>query len=224
MADHGKGRLFIMKKLISLLLVLSLCLALAPCCMGEGSQAAPAPAESAEDEELPAAYVDFDDMSFYVSGKKYTLGVSTLQEMIDDGVPFEEVDLEDAGNNLKANYESGSFRIQLGEYWTASVCTFNDTESGKPVSACFLSEVYLPLHSDEEQDVLSFAFPMDITMEELIANAGEPDETSHYDGDNGYYTDTVCYTRDSERYYSASKYRFEFVKGELAYVTINYVP
>lgn len=213
-----------MKKLVSLLLVLSLCLALAPCGMGEDSQAAPASAESAEDEELPAAYVDFDDMSFYVAGKKYTLGVSTLQEMIDDGVPFKEADLEDAGNNLKANYESGSFRILLGEYWTASVYTFNDAESGKPVSECFLSEVYLPLHSDEEQDVLSFAFPLDITMEELIANAGEPDDIRHFDGEDGYYTDTVCYTRESERYYSASEYRFEFVKGELAYVTISYVP
>ena len=37
-----------------------------------------------------AKYVNFDEMNFYINGKKYTLGKVTLQDLIDDGVPFKE--------------------------------------------------------------------------------------------------------------------------------------
>lgn len=36
-------------------------------------------------------WADFDNMSFKINGKTYTLGKTTLQEMIDDGVPFDEM-------------------------------------------------------------------------------------------------------------------------------------
>lgn len=177
-----------------------------------------------ETAEATGSYVNFDDMCFYVNGVKYTLGVSTLQDMIDDGVPFDEDDLANAGNNVNSNYQSSGFKIELGEYWTAQVYVLNDSDSGKAASECYINEVYLPVHTDETQDILTFDFPTDITMEELTANAGEPDDSSHYDGDNGYYSDTYEYIKESETYYSDSEYTFEFTKGELTYITITYIP
>ena len=59
-------------------------------------------------------WADFDNMSFKINGKTYTLGKTTLQEMIDDGVPFDENDLANAGNNINPRYESSSFEIKLG--------------------------------------------------------------------------------------------------------------
>ena len=47
-------------------------------------------ATSAERAQFVGKVVDFDDMHFFVNGKKYTLGKVTLQEMIDDGVPSDE--------------------------------------------------------------------------------------------------------------------------------------
>lgn len=182
-----------------------------------------APAEGT-DPAASGSYVDLDNMQFTINGKTYTLGQTTLQELIDDGVPFREDDLANAGNNLNKNSQSQGFRIELAEYWTAQVYVLNDTDSGKTASECYISEVYLPVHHDKTQDILSFAFPLNITMDDLKANAGEPTEEKHYDGDDGYYTDTLEYTRESTKYIGDSGYSFEFMKGELYCVTIDYQP
>lgn len=170
------------------------------------------------------AYVDFDDMCFYANGKKYVLGQSTLQEMIDDGIPFDERDLANAGNNLNPNYQSQGFIIDLAEWYSAQVYTFNDTGENKTIAECYINEIYLPVNQDKEQNILGFNFPLNMTMEELEAEAGEPDDYSHYDGDNGFYTDKYKYERESEKYYGGSYYVFEFQKGELRYIYITYMP
>ena len=169
-------------------------------------------------------YVDFDDMCFYVNGKKYDLGQTTLPEMIDAGVPFDENDLANAGNNLNPNYQSQGFIIDLAEWYTAQVYSFNDTGDNKTIAECYINEVYLPVNQDKEQNILGFNFPLNMTMEELEAEAGEPDDYYHYDGDNGFYTDKYTYEKESEKYYSNSYYVFEFQKGELRYIYITYMP
>ncbi len=191
----------------------------------------PTPEPTEEPTAEPVAedvqYVNFDKMHFWINGVEFVLGESTLQDMIDSGVvPFRAEDLEDAKNNLKKNYESAGFRIDLGEYWSAQVYVLNDTDEGKPTNECYISKIYLPNKPDRTQDILKFDFPLTMTMDELKANAGEPeaDNYRHYDGDNGYYSDTFKYTRPSTKYYGNSYYSFEYTKGELTYVYINYMP
>ncbi len=187
--------------------------------------AAPETAPASEGSSTSSGkYVDLDNMQFSINGKTYTLGKTTLQELIDDGVPFREDDLENAGNNLKKNAQSQGFRIDLDKYWTAQVYVMNDTDSGKTMSECYISEVYLPMHKDKTQDILTFAFPQNMTMDELKANAGEPTNYRHYDGDNGYYSDTLEYSRDSSKYIGDYGYTFEFMKGNLYCITIDYKP
>ncbi len=187
-----------------------------------------APVESSSPESAGDAssgqYVNLDNMQFSINGNTYTLGQTTLQQLIDDGVPFNEDDIANAGNNLNKNSQSQGFRIELGEYWSAQVFVMNDTDSNKTTSECYISEVYLPLKKDQTQDILTFAFPQDMTIESLKENAGEPTKSDHYDGDDDYYTDKLEYTKDSTKYIGDYGYSFEFTKGKLTYITLDYKP
>lgn len=170
-----------------------------------------------------ALYVNFDEMNFYVNGKKFTLGKTTLQEMIDAGVPFDSEDLQNANNNVKSNSESDCFKIMIGDYYYARVYFMNDTEDGKAAKDCFVHEI--SFRYDDPQDVVTFDFPFDITMDSLKANSGEPNEDPfHYDGDGDYYSDTLKYTKESERYYNKSTYEFDFVRGEFDSIRMTYIP
>ena len=169
-------------------------------------------------------YINFDEMNFYINGKKYTLGKTTLQEMIDDGVPFKAADLEDAQNNLKANYQSSGFRIELGEYYTAQVFVLNYSDEGKPMNECVVNEIYLPYSADKDTGILTFDFPLNMTADELVANAGMPNNDVHHYEDGDYYSDTYKYTSESEIYISGSRYELEFVRGELEYIYMTWMP
>lgn len=169
-------------------------------------------------------YVNLDDMHFFINGKKYTLGKTTLQEMIDDGVPFNDNDIANAGNNLNPSTESGGFKITLAEYCSAQVYVLNDTSENKKTSECYISEIYLPTRQENGQKILSFEFPTSATEEEIRANAGEPTEEKQYDGDNGYVSRKIEYTKESGKYIGDYGYTFEFANGELQYITIDYMP
>ncbi len=169
-------------------------------------------------------FIDLDNLQFSINGKTYTLGKTTLQQMIDDGVPFRESDLANANNNLNKNNQSPAFAIELGEYWSAQVYVFNDTDGNKTMAQCYINEITLPLKKDKTQDILTFACPLDLTVESLKASAGEPTDSRHYDGDNGYYSDTLKYTKQPTKYYGYTGYVFDFTKGELNRITIQYLP
>lgn len=175
---------------------------------------------------LSDVYADLDNRSFVINGKVYELGVTTLQEMIDDGVPFNENDIANAGNNLNKNYTSGAFKIDLGDYYHFSVYVSNFTDSNMPANECIVTEVYLPVHQDEEPNgIVSFAFPLDITEDELRENSGDPTDFREYVSDDGKWTTHYCkYQIDSTKYYGSSGYDFEFSNGELKYLTIDYLP
>lgn len=173
--------------------------------------------------------IDFEDMHFFVNGKKYTLGTTTLQEMIDDGVPFKEGDIKYASEKIKKNTQSfNGFGIELDKFWSPQVYVMNLSDSEKPMSECVIYRIYMPSIDEHYQNNanLSFDFPYDITMDELVANAGEPKDgdKDHYDGDDGYYTDTYNYKQKSEKYLGSREYSFEFKKGEITKIVISYIP
>ena len=180
-------------------------------------------------EAFKGKIVDFADMHFSINGKTYTLGKTTLQEMIDDGVPFAESDIKHASDEMKKNARSlTGFKITLDKFWSAQVGVMNLSDSAKPMSECIICSIRVPsLESHYNNGAnLAFDFPMDITMEELVANAGEPegDNKKHYDGDDGYYTDTYTYSQKSKKYLGSKSFEFEFKKGEITRISINYIP
>ena len=204
-----------MKRLVCLLFTLMLCLTVFPAgAAAEGSASA------------SAKYVDFDDMSFWINGRKFTLGVSTLQDMIDAGVAFREEDLEDANNNLRKNLQSESFYFSISAHAYATVKVMNDTDKGKRLADCVLSRIYVTFsdhHEEKKDSALSFAFPLDMTKEQLEENAGEPNDKNRYEGSR-YVSDTYEYKKTGKRYYGYNKYCFIFYDDVLDYFYIEYLP
>ena len=176
-----------------------------------------------------AKYVNFDDMSFYINGKKYTLGKTTLQDMIDDGVKFEEDDLENAKNNIKSHYQSSYFKIDPGVkngcfIW---IQVFNETDSGKPANECYVNEILYKVLSDEgaKQKVITFDFPLNLTLDELKANSGEPNETPYHNEDNPKYIyDTLEWTKKGTKFWNSNRISFSFTNGTLKEVSMTYIP
>ena len=189
------------------------------------SSAAPTAARAAFSGQI----INFDDMSFSVGGKKYTLGTTTLQQMIDDGVPFEASDMKYASETIEMNKMSfNGFRITLDKYWSASVYVMNLGDSSKKMSECVIYRISLPSCADGYQNGanLDLGFPLDLTMDELTACCGQPekDNLRHYDGSDGYYTDTYVYKQKSEKYIGSRSYEFTYTKGVLDRIVIEYIP
>lgn len=175
--------------------------------------------------EEDVKYVDLDHQHFYVNGTEFVLGKTTLQDMIDAGVPFDKVDLEDANNNLRKNSRSLSFGIPFSRYWSAYLYVMNDTNAGKRVNECYISEInYHVSDEGQAQDILRFDFPFDLTIDQLKENAGEPDDENHSESTYGIY-DTLTYKRASKRYFVAdTRYQFEFKNGSLVSFKMIYTP
>ena len=169
-------------------------------------------------------YADTDHMEFAINGKVYQLGETTLQTLIDDGVPFETDSLNNAGNNVNPNYESDTMKVVVGDYWNLQIWAVNFTDSAKPAKDLPITKIYFPFKKDKTQDVVTFNFPVDLSIDDLKANAGEPTENDHYEGDGGYTSDNMHYEYESSKYFSEGGYQFNFIKGVLDNVTITYIP
>ena len=166
--------------------------------------------------------IRFDDMCFFVNGQKFVLGKTTLQDMIDAGVPFDPEDLQNANNNVKSNSESDCFKIMIDDYYYVRVYFMNDTEEGKAAKDCFAHELSFRLR--DPQSVISFDFPLDLTIDQLVANSGMPEEEPFHYEDGDYISDTYSYSHESERYYNDSYYTFDFQKGQLDSISMTYIP
>ena len=177
-----------------------------------------------------AKYVNFDEMNFYINGKKYTLGKVTLQDLIDDGVPFEDGELEDAKNNLKSKYQSSYIKLNPGvKGYYVWIQVFNETDSGKPMNECYINEILYKkttlVKDGETQDFVTFDFPLDLTMDQLKANAGEPTGRTYHNEDNPKYIyDTLEWTKKGTKFMNSNRYSFDYTNGELREVTITYIP
>jgi len=171
---------------------------------------------------LSDIYADLDNRSFILDGHIYTLGVSTIQDMIDNGVVFSNE--ADAGNNVQPNYESSAMKVELGKYNTLQISVGNFTDENHKLSELPICQVYLPVDTEKEgTDRVQFAFPLDVTEEDLVANSGEPTEFREFVPEGADYSNnTYEYKVDSEQYIGDSGYEFQFMKGKLKYLYITY--
>ena len=100
-----------------------------------------------------------------------------------------EDDIANAYNNINPDYQSSGFKIVLGEWYSAQVYVGNYTSENKTMAECPIVEIYLPVDLEEDNSILTFAFPLTITEAELIANSGEPTDRSDYTSDDEYESD-----------------------------------
>lgn len=187
-------------------------------------------------EGLSDKYVDFENRSFAYNGKVFKLGESTLKDLIDGGIPFDESDLNNKGNNVNSNYESSRYTVDINKYVTMQFKFVNITEDTLTEEECLLSYVrisylYVP-QPDYDADMnaaitenildsantVCFSFPATLTKEQLLENSSEGAEQDEYNN--------VDYKIDSEVYMGSSGYHFKFDKttNQLSEMTMSWLP
>lgn len=169
-------------------------------------------------------WVDFDNMFFTVDGKKFELGKSTLQDMIDANVPFAKKYESIYDEIMKKNqYSLMGMTFDLAKFHSASVKIMNLTDSEQKYRDCIIKSISLPSIDKiaEDEVKVEFGFPLDMTPDELLANAPKPDKDEVPDGSS---TRTIEYKQKAKKFLGASYYTFKFKDGKLDSVSIDYLP
>lgn len=194
-----------------------------------------------QEEFVPVAglsenYADLENRSFAYNGQIFTLGESTLQDLIDGGIPFSEDELKNIGNNVNSNYETDRYDVEINDYVSMQFVFVNTTETNITEAECLLSLVrwhplYVPQPDYEDSmneeitelindaaDHVCFSFPLTLTKEQLLENNGGASEVDEYNN--------VYYRVESEIYMGDSGYSFEFnkVTNQLENVSISWLP
>lgn len=187
-------------------------------------------------EGLSENYADLDNRCFAYNGEIYTLGESTMKDLIDGGIPFRESELKNKGNNVNSNYESDRYTVDINDYVSMQFVFINTTDDSLTEEECVLSTVrwytiYVP-HSDYDDSLneeitnsindaansVCFSFPLTLTKEQLLENNSDTTEEDEYNN--------VDYKVSSEVYYGQSGYSFDFddETEQLKDVTITWLP
>lgn len=187
-------------------------------------------------EGLSDNYADLDNRAFAYNGKVFKLGESTLKDLIDGGIPFNETELNNKGNNVNSNYETSRYTVEVNNRVSMQFEFINITEEPKTEEECLLSYVrcsylYVPqpdydaeLNAEITEDILEaanivgFSFPATLTKEQLLENNGEVTEQDEYNN--------VDYYIDSQVYMGNSGYHFEFndTTNQLEEMSISWLP
>lgn len=167
-------------------------------------------------------YADMNNMQFAINGKVYTLGTTTLQNLIDDGVQFDEENTANFDNNINSNSTSENYSIKINEDCNIYVSVGNFTDSNKTIKDCPIVSMSCYSIPDAGKD-LSFNFPAGVTETQLKENSGEPSDVSNYSSSD-YNSNTYTYSKESSKYYSSQGYDFRFVNGTLEEVSMDYLP
>lgn len=187
-------------------------------------------------EGLSDKYVDFENRSFAYNGKVFKLGESTLKDLIDGGIPFDESDLNNKGNNVNKNYETSRYTADINKYVYLQFKFVNITGDTLTEEECLLSYVrinylYVPQPDyDVERNAritesildaaktVCFSFPATLTKEQLLENNSEGAEQDDYNN--------VDYRIKSEVYMGRSGYHFKFDKttNQLADMAMDWLP
>lgn len=184
---------------------------------------------------LSDSYADLENRAFAYNGTVFTLGKSTLRDLIDGGIPFDESDLNNKGNNVNENYKTGRYTAKINDYVTMQFTFINITDGTQTEEECLLSYVrysylYVP-QPDYDEDMnakvadciidaskkVCFSFPATLTKEQLLENSSVGAEE---DGNN------VNYEIDSEIYMGSSGYNFTFNKttNQMQQMSMTWLP
>ena len=178
-------------------------------------------------EGLSSKYADLDNRSFVYNGHVFTLGKTTMQEMVDAGAKF-------AGNyEEEMNQEVGpasdeddtiAENMLISDIHSIGCDFINVTGSNALTKDCVLCNINIVLYDNlgdaydvSKSGAVDFAFPKGITREELYANSGEPTEI---DDD----LDRVDYLVDSTMFDDDSGYKFFFEDNKLCEVHMSWLP
>lgn len=166
--------------------------------------------------------INIDNMQFKLEGHVFTLGETTLQDMLDAGIEFDKDSMSNASNNVNADNEILMY-YKVGKYNTAYLSFTNFTEDNLKATDCTLSSIDVSIFEDSDDDYskLEFTIPYGISTDELISQAGEPTDT--YTSESSNFT-TLYYQRESEQYYGDLGYSISFMDNQLSGIEMEFLP
>ena len=168
-------------------------------------------------------FTDFENMSFTYNGNTYTLGVSTLQDLIDDGVDLSGTDNLTEVVDGQSTFYAG-FSFDLIPYRSATVTVANYTDDAMPASDCTITSFKVSSLREIPEGMVEFNFPDMFTKDDLINCAGEPDSQSDFEDSNGVLCETLSYEQSSEIYYGYRYYTYTFEDGIIDTISMSYIP
>ena len=147
-------------------------------------------------------YVNFDDMKVRVNGDVITMNNSTVQDLVDTGcyVGAYMLDRDFAyDNQLDDPVEAGDVVVlnvfdmdeetdrPEGKNWSCPIFFIARAETDGTIIDCVVCGVcFNPDYIDAWEDGIEFEFPLTMTPEDLVANAGA-DTTPEISDDYAYY-------------------------------------
>ena len=209
-----------MKKRLVSAIMLAAVLGLAACAESDGNRT--------NEKKLSKKYADLDNRSFKYDGHLYTLGVSKLQDFLDNGVVFNEEDDYDKVFQRKLtgdlSFDRFYYTVNEGDDGFFFV---NPVDSNVPKRDCILAIVECNSFDDVRKgkdNKFSFAFPLTLTKDMLFKNSGEPTgRLPEFDGNQIY---SYLYNVASENFPEhESGYNFLFYDDvTLGGVSISWLP
>lgn len=179
-------------------------------------------AETSAADPAERKYVKFDEMNFSMKGKTYTLGKTTLKELVDDGVlPKEMLDKADiVGSGI-----TFPIKMKIDPKWSVEITAFNPEDKRAKKIDCVVNSISWADKEGIEQTSLNFEFPFDITPEVWEETEGRPSDGNYIRVEEGKYNaDIYRYSERSETYAFDRMYELEFRNGKLNKVKMQYIP
>ena len=168
-------------------------------------------------------FADFENMSFTYAGNTYTLGVTTLQDLIDDGVELSGLDAASDIVDAQSTYYAG-FSIELIPYREATMTVANYTDEDLPASDCVITSLDVRGIREIPEGTIEFNFPDLFTPEDLINSAGEPDNINEFELGDGTPYAIYTYEQSSDIYYGCRRYEYSFEEGMIDEIAMSYIP
>ena len=167
-------------------------------------------------------YVRFDEMNFSMNGKTYTLGKTTLKELVADGVLAKEK-LDKA--EIPSNAITIPIKMKIDPKWSVEITAFNPSDKKAKKIDCVINSISWKDKEEIEQKTLKFEFPFDITPETWEETEGRPADGNYIHVEEGKYTaDIYRYSESSETYAFNRMYEIEFRNGKLNKVKMQFIP
>lgn len=166
---------------------------------------------------------DYEDMSFFYNGKKYTLGVTKLSDMVNDGVQFSNADSDfEIVVEKQSSFYIG-FSFDVIPYRSVGLTVANFTDADLPAKDCVISSFNLSAIRELPDGAVTYNFPELFTKDDLINSVGEPARSSEFDS-NGSKYEILTYEQASEVYMGYRSYVYTFMDGVINTIEMSYLP
>ena len=162
-------------------------------------------------------YVDKDIIEFYYKEAKVILGKTPVSDLLDEGAEFytRNDELLDIKNKTLSPDGFISCSLVISDGGTQSdVTIYNTSDKEQLIKDCTLVSIIVCPEYIKGNKYIYFNFPMDITLDEFIAKAGEPHRK-----DTRKNNTVINYNKHDDREYG--KFTLHFQDDKLSIISLS---